>query len=217
MTKQPKTYQRLLFLLISIAVLSALFGMWMHYNTQNKTGSPALKTATIFSQPRTIAPFKLVDTDNKPFSLENLKGHYTLIFFGFTHCPDLCPTTLAMLSQSYKMLESAQLKSMPRILFISVDPEQDTSQVIKTYLSSFNTAFLGATGSQKQLDKLTQEMSVIYAKVSDAKDPTHYTIDHSGTIIIINPEGQFYGVFTMPHDPQKIANDMKALLNQNNV
>lgn len=214
MTTPSQTRRRSLFLLIAIAVLSALFGMWSHYNTQDQKENAALKTATVFSQPRIISPFKLTNMSGKQLTLENLKGHYSLIFFGFTHCPDLCPTTLAMLNQSYKMLESAHVKTMPQILFISVDPEQDTPAVLKTYLQSFNKAFLGATGSKEQIDKLTQEMSVIYAKVIDEKDPTHYSIDHSGTILIVNPAAQFYGVFTMPHDAQKIADDMKVLANK---
>jgi len=213
MTTMPKSRQRLLFILIAVAILSALFGMWSRHNTQPTDVKVAMKTATVFPQPRAITPFQLTDTEGKPFTLENLKGHYSLIFFGFTHCPDLCPTTLAMLSQSYKTLENAKLKNLPQVIFISVDPEQDTPKKIKTYLSSFNSAFLGATGDKAQIDKLTQEMSVIYAKVAQAGDPGHYSIDHSGTLIIVNPEGQFYGVFTMPHDPQKIANDMKVLLN----
>lgn len=211
-TTKLKSSQRVLFLLIAIALLSALFGMWSRYNTQPKDVKTALQTATVFSQPRMIAPFSLKSTTGNPFTLQDLKGKYSLIFFGFTHCPDLCPTTLAMLNQSYKTLESANLKMLPQIIFISVDPERDTVEKMKTYLSSFNKSFIGATGSQKQIDTLTQEMNVIYAKVAQAGDSENYTIDHSGTIILVNPQGQFYGVFTMPHDPQKIASDMKVLL-----
>lgn len=217
MTTLSKPRQRFLFLLIAIVVLSTAFGMWYRYNTQGIGGKTNLEVATVFPQPRTITPFQLKDMSGKSLNIENLKGHYSLIFFGFTHCPDLCPTTLAMLNQSYKMMENAKLKTLPQVLFISVDPERDNSKNIKTYLSSFNTAFLGATGSKKQLDKLTQEMSVIYTKVANVEDPANYMIDHSGTILIVNPEGQFYGVFTMPHDPQKIAHDMGVLLNRLNA
>lgn len=208
-----KTHQRRLFIIIAIACLAGLLGMWSQYNLHtNKT--PTLKTATIFPEPRIISSFELIDDENKPFTLENLKGHFSLIFFGFTHCPDLCPTTLATLNKSYKILENAKLKNLPQILFISVDPEQDDPKTIKKYLNSFNTAFLGATGNKKQLDKLTQELSVLYTKVVQPEDKKHYSIDHSGAIILINSQGQFYGVFTIPHDAQKIADDMKILLGQ---
>lgn len=206
-----KTRQRFLFLLISIAVLAALFGMWSQHNVHSEK-TPALQTATIFQQPRIISNFELTNDEDKPFTLDNLKGHYSLLFFGFTHCPDLCPTTLVMLNNVYKTLENAKLKNLPQIVFISVDPERDTPKTIKTYLSSFNTAFLGATGSKKQLDTLTQEMNVLYTKIATPGDSENYGIDHSGTILLVNPKGQFYGVFTMPHDAEKIASDMKTIL-----
>lgn len=212
MSSLPSPRSRKLYLIACVAILALLFGLWTRHNAHAQPEKPTLQTATIFSQPRNIAPFQLTDDNNKPFTAENLKGHYSLVFFGFTHCPDLCPTTLSMLNQTYKTLASQSNIPLPQIIFISVDPEQDTPAVIKTYLSSFNTAFLGATGTTKQLDELTQEMSVLYAKVAQAGDPSHYTIDHSGTIIIVDPQGQFYGVFTMPHDAQKIAADMRNLL-----
>lgn len=214
MTPVSKTRQRRLFIIITIACLAVLFGMWSQYNLHAENRAPTLQTATVFPQPRIITPFQLTDDEGKPFTLENFKGHFSLIFFGFTHCPDLCPTTLAMLNKSYKMLEDAKLKNLPQIIFISVDPEQDDAKSIKTYLGSFNPAFLGATGTKEQLDKLTQEMSVLYTKIVSAGDTEHYSIDHSGALILVNPQGQFYGVFTTPHDPQKIANDMRVLLNQ---
>jgi protein SCO1 len=203
---------RRLFSIIAVALLALLLGLWVRHNLQPKSVQLTLHTATVFNQPRSISPFQLTDDNGQPFTLENLKGHYSLLFFGFTHCPDLCPTALSMLNQMYKKLASQPSLPLPQIVFISVDPEQDTPAVIKTYLSSFNSAFLGATGSKQQIDQLTQEMSVLYAKVTQAGDATHYTIDHSGTIILVNPKGEFYGVFTLPHDAQQIAADMQSIL-----
>lgn len=212
MATLPKPHHRRIYYLITVVVLAFLLGLWAWHNSQLRAFKPTLRTATIFTQPRAITPFQLTDDEGQPFTLENLKGHYTLIFFGFTHCPDLCPTTLSTLNQAYQKLQNVHLKNLPQVLFISVDPEQDTPAVIKTYLSSFNSAFLGATGSREALDKLMQEMSVLYAKILQTDDPAHYTIDHSGTLIIVNPKGQFYGVFTAPQDAQKITDDMQALL-----
>ncbi len=212
MSSLPSPRYRRLFTVIAVALLALLLGLWTRHNLQPKSVQPTLLTATVFNQPRSISPFQLTDDNGQAFTLENLKGHYSLLFFGFTHCPDLCPTALSTLNQTYKKLASQPNLPLPQIVFISVDPEQDTPAVIKTYLSSFNSAFLGATGSKQQLDTLTQEMSVLYARVAQAGDAAHYTIDHSGTIIIINPQGEFYGVFTLPHDAQKIAADMENIL-----
>jgi protein SCO1 len=211
-----KAISQRVFLILSISVLALLFGLWIFHNTNadEAGGSKALQSATVFQQPRAITPFQLTDANNQAFTLENLKGHWSLLFFGFTNCPDLCPTTLSTLNQAYQQLAVHHPKVMPQVVFISVDPEQDDSQTIAKYLSSFNPHFLGATGAQTTLNQLTRELSVLYMKVAEpnATDPTHYSIDHSGAILIIDPEGQFYGVFTTPHDPAKIAKDTQAIM-----
>ncbi len=189
----------------AIALIAALFGAWVYHNHyQLASAKPNLTTATVFTQPRIINSFQLIDAKNQPFSEQNLKGHWSLLFFGFSNCPDLCPTTLATLNQAYKKL-AAQERNLPQVVFISVDPERDTPERLSEYLSSFNPHFLGATGLPTQVDQLTHDLSVLYTKNGES-------IDHSGTILIINPEGQFYGVFTMPHDANKIAADIKQLL-----
>jgi protein SCO1/2 len=197
-----------LFILIAIAALGLLFGMWFQGNIGLKKANATTETATVFDQPRLITSFSLTDDKGQPFTLENLKGHWSLIFFGFTNCPDLCPTTLSTLNQAYEILAAKHQDPMPEIIFISVDPERDSIERIQTYLKGFNPHFLGATGNKAEIDKLTQEFSVIYAKVIQED---HYMIDHSGTIIITNPEGQFYGVFTLPHEADAIAKDLEIL------
>lgn len=211
----PRT--QLSFLIISLSVLALLFGLWLYHNLGHNEDSNAdrqLVSATVFQQPRVLTPFNLTDDNDRPFTLDNFKGHLSLVFFGFTNCPDLCPTTLSVLNQVYKQLASTNPKTLPQVVFISVDPEQDNSQAIAKYLSSFNPNFLGATGSQTALDQLTRELSVLYMKVAQlqANADEHYSIDHSGAILIINPQGQFYGVFTTPHDPNKIAKDTQTLM-----
>ena len=194
--------------LITIAVIALLFGAWLYHNTHQAPAKPQLAAATIFTQARTISPFQLTDANQKSLTLENFKGHWSLVFFGFTNCPDLCPTTLATLNQAYKKLETAHIK-LPQVLFISVDPDRDDPEQMHEYLSSFNPHFLGATGQQTQIDQLTHELSVLYTKTTNQNQ---VSIDHSGTILIINPQGQFYGVFTTPHDANKIAQDMQQIM-----
>lgn len=199
-------------IIICAAVLALLFGLWVSYNLNNdKEHKTELASATMFDHPRNLTAFKLIDDHKKPFSIDQLKGHWNLVFFGFTNCPDLCPTTLSTLNQAYNALDAQNPAAMPQIVFISVDPQRDDPDHIKEYLSSFNPHFLGATGSEDQLKQLTQELSVLYAKVFQP-DSKNYTIDHSGTILIINPQGQFTGVFTLPHDANKIAQDMKTII-----
>ena len=197
---------------ICFAVLGLLFGLWAYHNLgATEEQKPTLVSATVFDQPRALNDFKLTDDHKKTFTMAQLKGHWNMVFFGFTHCPDLCPTTLSTLNQAYTSLQAQGQTVMPQVVFISVDPQRDDPQQIKEYLSSFNPHFLGATGTEAQLKQLSQELSVLYAKISQP-DNKNYTIDHSGTILLINPQGQFAGVFTLPHDAKKIAQDMKTIL-----
>jgi protein SCO1/2 len=194
---------------IALAIIIVLLGAWAYKNIGVKETVINPESATVLNQPRLITPFNLIVDDNKMFTLDNLKGHWSLIFFGFTNCPDLCPTSLSILAKAYEQMQADKLNPMPQVIFISVDPERDSPERIATYLKNFNPNFLGATGDKADLDQLTQELSVIYAKVIEED---HYMIDHSGTIVIINPEGQFYGVFTLPHDANEISKDMQQMI-----
>lgn len=210
----------LITLFIIVGILAAGWGAWVHHNTQQSiTASEVMKSVTLFTQPRIVSPFTLVDSHNRPFTLKTLQGHWNLVFFGFTHCPQLCPTTLATLNQVYQQLQSSPHTTLPQIVFISIDPEQDNSEQIARYLQSFNAAFLGATGTDDQLARLTQELNVLYAKVRPPNsDPdTPYTIDHSGTILLMNPQGQFAGVFTLPHAVSDMVHDMKLIMANSQV
>jgi protein SCO1/2 len=176
-----------------------------------------MTVATVLTPSRAILPFALTDEHGNAFTNKNLEHHWSLVFFGFTHCPDLCPTTLAMLNQAYQIIEQQRTKmvAMPQIVFVSVDPERDAaSNVLSRYLSSFNNAFIGVTGDKKMLDQLTQNLSVLYLKVMNPEGhgDMQYMIDHSGTILVINPKGDLAALFSMPHAPDKIAADIITLM-----
>lgn len=215
MSETSKSHLQRQLVIISIAILAFLFGLWFHHNTQANAVSEKL-SATELSQARVITPFFLTDDKNRPFTLENLKGHWSLLFFGFTNCPDLCPTTLASLHQSYQKLATLGQNPLPQIVFISVDPERDNPQRINSYLRNFNPNFIGATGSEEYLNGLTKEVSVIYAKVAgkELADNEDYSIDHSGAVIIVNPRGQFFGIFSAPLNADHIAQDMRAIMRE---
>jgi protein SCO1/2 len=213
MIVQSKTRFRIVGTILVIAALALLFGLWSQHNLAPKKTIVTLARATVFPQPRSIPAFNLIDKNNQPFTNANLQGHWSLLFFGFTNCPELCPTTLATLDQTYKELQEAKQSPMPQVILISVDPESDSPNKIKQYLQSFNAAFLGATGEQKQIDQLTQAMGILAMKVmSTNKEQATYSIDHSGTILIIDPKGDLYGIFTTPHDATLLAHDMQAII-----
>ncbi len=210
MSLSAQTRRQLLIATAAFAVLAVFFGMWVWYNTSPKLEPIVYNVATVLPQARIIKDFKLAGTKTPNFTKENLMGHWSLVFFGFTNCPELCPTTLAKLNQAYQILEKDQQNPMPQVVFISVDPDSDSPQRIATYLQGFNKNFLGATGSNQELDQLSQQLNVMYAKITP-KEGEHYTIDHTGTIIVVDPKGEFYALFTTPHDANNIAKDFATM------
>lgn len=202
-------------LIVAFALIALLFGMWTQYNTSETPKHKfELEDGTILPIPHDISPFNLVGADNKPFTNQNLQGKWSMIFFGFTNCPMLCPTTLSTLNKMYQILEKDQVSTMPQIVFISLDPDRDTPKDIAKYLKSFNKHFVGATGKQKDLDKLTKEMNVVYEFSKNPhgkKDDNSYTVNHSGTLLLVNPQGKLFAIFSTPHDAQKLSHDLQAI------
>lgn len=206
---------RIFMLSLAIAFLALLFGLWTHYNfgAPKEATTLTLTNGTVFPQPRALSTFTLTDMNGKPFTQANLKGHWSLIFFGFTHCPMLCPTTLATLNEVYQKLQADQQQPMPQIVFISVDPERDSPKRIKQYVTGFNPHFFGATGSQQQLEELTQKFSVMYAKVAQGDSQQDYTIDHSGTLLLTDPNGNLLAIFSTPHETAALTQNLEKIIN----
>jgi protein SCO1 len=153
-------------------------------------------------------PFNLIDQDGKPITDKDFLGKPLIVFFGYTHCPDICPTTLFELSQVMHALG----KDADRIntLFITVDPDRDTAAVMKDYLSSFDSHLLGATGSQQEIDKAEKEYRV-YAKKVPTKDGD-YSMDHSAVVYLMNKQGRFVAPFNLKRKPAEAADALKKYL-----
>jgi protein SCO1/2 len=207
--------QQFLFIGIAVSVIALLFGLWSHHNTQPpKPKELVLKNGTAFPLARDVKPFELKEAQNgNVFTNAQLKGHWTMVFFGFTHCASLCPTTLTMLNQTYGQLVTADVKEMPQVLFISLDPERDSLQRIREYVTSFNKNFHGATGSEQQLDKMTNELNILFSKANPNHDE-NYQIDHSGTVLLFNPEGKLAALFSPPIEAKILSEDYQAIIKQ---
>jgi protein SCO1/2 len=134
-------------------------------------------------------PFRLTSHEGKPFTDEDLKGKPFVVFFGFTHCPEVCPTTLYDLSQDLKALNSdaGRLK----VAFITVDPARDTADLLKTYLSSFDPRIVGLTGTEDEIAAVAKAYKIYYRKVPT--EGSDYTMDHSATLFLMDSKGEFYG------------------------
>lgn len=195
-------------LLALLALLAALaLGLLFAFGRQS-TELPALHAGIALPQPHTLPEFSLRDHNGQEFTRASLGGRWTLVFAGFTSCPDICPTTLGILTTLDSRLQGAGRDI--RVLFLGLDPQRDDPETLRSYLGFFNKDFLGATGESKQLDKLIEALGFAYVRVPTGAES--YTIDHSTALALIDPEARLVGYFTAPHVPSEIAADLLAVL-----
>lgn len=168
---------------------------------------------TYLQQPRAVEAFQLTGIDQQPFTNDSLKGQWTMVFFGFTNCGYLCPTTMAELGKMYRLLEEKGVKTMPKVVMISIDPKRDSLDKLGHYVTAFDKHFYGARGSEETVKAMTHEMGVAYEKVAlSASESENYDIQHSGTVMLFNPKGELNAFFTSPHRADLLAEDYLLLL-----
>jgi protein SCO1 len=188
----------------AIAVVAALAGIYVA-RLLNQPAVPSLEAGTSYPQPRALTPFALVDTKGAAASPATLRGHPTLVFFGFTHCPDVCPTTLALLASVQKQSSVPDLK----VALISVDPERDTPEQLGSYIASFRGDFIGLTGDASEIVKATRSFGVAAARVDLGGG--NYTMDHSAAVFVLDSQARIVAVFTPPLSAAALARDMARL------
>ena len=152
--------------------------------------------AIVLDKPRIFSDFELQDHRGELFNIARMQDVWTIVFFGFTHCPDICPTTLAMLNDTYSKLKDSE-KERLQVVMISLDPERDTVEKLAEYVPYFNPEFIGVTGNKHLSRRVTAELNVAYNQVPLSGDD--YTVDHSTQLILINPKGHYHGFFKAPH------------------
>jgi len=155
----------------------------------------------LLETPRNIGDFELVDHHGKPFTPERLQGHWTLVFFGFTYCPDICPATMAFLDQFVGQLDPAELEDTDVVL-ISVDPARDTVAKLAEYVPYFNPGFTGVTGEFLDIHRVATALNTPFRKVPGQDE--NYLVDHSANVVLINPRGDYHGFFKAPLDQEKM-------------
>ena len=153
-------------------------------------------------------PFQLVDQNGKTVTNADLKGKWSLVYFGYTHCPDACPTALNDISIALD--ELGPKRDAVRPVFITVDPERDTPEVLKSYVTSFDAPILALTGTPEEIAQAAKDYRVYYAKHPEAGGD--YSMDHSSVIYVMDPEGRFTASFTHQSAPEEIAERLKKLL-----
>jgi protein SCO1/2 len=170
---------------------------------------PALRATLIYPTPKAVPEFSLRKADGTALQRAELLGHWTLVFFGFTRCPDACPTTLAMFKQLNAQWVAQPTSARVQLWFVSVDPARDDGQVMADYARFFSPEIIAATGDTPALDALTRALGVVY--MQRALDDSDYTIDHSTQVLLISPDAQLVGIIRPPFDVAAIATDLDAL------
>jgi protein SCO1/2 len=195
----------------AIALAAAIAGVYVS-RLVNQPAVPALESGTALPQPRDLSPFALRDTHDAPATPTSLRGHPTLVFFGFTHCPDVCPTTLGRLAIVQKEAAGADERLAGlKVALISVDPERDTPEQLGRYVSSFGADFIGLTGSAPEIVNATRAFGVASARVDLGGG--NYTMDHSATVFALDSNARIVAIFTPPLRADALARDLAKLAN----
>lgn len=155
----------------------------------------------LLETPRNFGNVNLVDHRGKPFTRERLEGRWTLVFFGFTYCPDVCPTTLAFLNRFVGELEGTEAEDTGVVL-VSVDPARDTVEQLAAYVPYFNPSFTGVTGDFLDIHRFATALNTPFRKVPGQGED--YLVDHSANVVLINPRGDYHGFFKAPLDLAKM-------------
>ncbi|MBY4595187.1 SCO family protein [bacterium BD-1] len=205
-------------LLILVAALAAGLGLWAAQLAYSPGGAPAaapaldqarLKAVRLFPAPRALPAFALQQSDGTPLTPDELRGRWTVVFLGFTHCPDVCPTTLTELSQAQKAWDALPAERRPRVLFVSVDPDRDTPEKTGEYAAYFHPDTLAATSPEPALQDFATALGMVYMKVP--LDDGDYTMDHSSALVLVDPQGRQAGLIRPPLVPADIAADLALL------
>lgn len=192
--------------LIAVAIGMGISSRFMHKNVE-------MRSALLYPQAMELPEFSLQTAAGKTLQRSDLEDQWTLLFFGFTNCPDVCPDTLVVLAEVRKRLESSGAAALPQVLFITLDPERDDAQALAEYTRWFHPEFIGASTDPDTLNTLTQRLGIYHARVDlDDADDGFYTLDHSASVLIVNPQAQLIGRFGPPLDAQNLTADLFNLV-----
>ena len=203
-----KTALKFSIMVTGITLAAMLGGVWLADIDREHNSRAILlpdKVMTLLPDPKLLTAFALTDDKNRVFDLARLKGKWSFLFFGFTHCPDVCPTTLAVLARARdSMAKSMAGAENIQFVFVSVDPNRDTDSKLRQYVDYFDTSFIGVTGEDAQIANLAGQLGAAY-EVAIAPGVENYPVYHTTGVYLVDPRARFYAVFTPPHDAEAIS------------
>jgi protein SCO1/2 len=201
-------------MITTVALAAMLAGVWLAA-TYRENDSRAMLLAdrvmTLFPDPKPLTAFALTDHQNRVFDLSRLKGKWSFLFFGYTHCPDICPTTLAILARARDNIAKSTVGAEDvQFVFISVDPNRDTASKLRQYVTYFDATFLGVTGDDAQIGNLAGQLGAAY-RVAITPGMENYPVYHSTAVLLVDPRARYQAMFTPPLDAEAISERFKVL------
>jgi len=205
MSVQSKVLSFALFCVVALAGLAA--SLWWRHAPDNVD----LVTGTLLTPSRGLEDFSLIDSHGRAFGPANLRGHWSLMFFGYTNCPDFCPTTLTTLAAMEKRLRAAKSPVLPQVIFVSVDAKRDTPAQLAKYVPYFDPGFIGLTAAdQPSIEAVAKNLGV--AVVIQPAVDGNYTVDHSGAIFVLSPDGRISAILTGPFSVAALQGDFQRIV-----
>lgn len=199
-------------LIAAIVALAAGLGLSLMLNRDSGTRPDSGMRITVLSAPRALPAVRLVNQANEAFTPDSLKGHWSVMFFGFSHCPDICPTTLYDLARFRKSIADLPAAELPGIFLVSVDPERDTPEQLSAYVRAFDASFTGVTGEPAEIARLAAALGVAYGR--EPAEGDEYTVLHTAALFILDPEARYVAVSSAPHDMGQLARDYRTLISK---
>jgi len=195
-----------------VAVLALIGGFALSWYAQSQK-TIALESGLWFGeQARALPEFELLDHLQRPLTRADLNGHWSLMFFGYTHCPDVCPLGLQTLADMVRAIDDVDVSGALQVYFVSVDPERDRPEVLAQYVTYFNPGFIGATAAPDRLTPLTRALGIAHVIRNQTEGSDDYDVDHSSAMVLINPQAEYAGLFSAPQDAGAMARDLTRII-----
>ena len=198
-----------------LAIVVAIFALqFWQYSRDRALSDNQLKDmhTVMFATPRNIQPFQLLDQHSEPFGVDDFKGHWSIVNFGYTNCPDICPTNMMLLGQVVDKLQEEQ-KPVPEVYMVTVDPARDTPEYLANYVKFFNPNFNALSGDESVISELARQLNNLFSRAPGGTDDLYF-VDHSDNMAILNPQGQFVGIFRPPHKLSDLATVLADLMSR---
>lgn len=220
MSKKGVVILLVIAVIVSVLLLTTIFSISRDSRRSVDHIDEQTLSATVFNQQRGVVDFTLLDSDGNEFTRDSLYGQWTLLFFGFTNCTAICPIVLPEMRQAFLELEKDGSIPYVQMAMVTVDPARDTVEELDAYMSSYHPSFFGVTGDKNELEKLRESFGIMamdphmdHSQHHDmSNEPEfNYQVQHSGSLVLTGPDGNWYAVFSMPHRGSEIAHDLAAI------